>query len=360
MQKIRSTLIFILFCISVAQNSVDISEIQGLNYSCNACHTNSGWTEIVLTGFHHDSTGFKLRDAHDGTECRACHLGETLLEVHQFRNASTQCIDCHLDIHDGQFGRICETCHSPSNWLTNRDGFRHELTNFPLTEGHIGVDCRRCHPSAQEGIYRGTSLFCSDCHQIENAQADLTIPDHSLFSDQCEICHHPNKWNIPSMDHSRTGYPLLGKHNAADCNLCHTDQYIGTNTECFTCHYEDYTQTSEPVHVQQIYPLTDCASCHTPSSWSKSVYDHQPEPDICSLCHLIDWFSANENVIGHFSLPNQCMSCHSTTNWNDFIFDHTITSFHLTGMHVTTDCTLCHENGFYLTPTACMDCHIEA
>ncbi|NQU68223.1 MAG: hypothetical protein HQ510_09805 [Candidatus Marinimicrobia bacterium] len=360
MKVINKFILFVGFtCLGFTQTTVEMAEISGLNYPCNACHANTGWTDLTLTGFHHDSTGFQLRDAHEYVNCRACHTGESLLEVHQFGQASDQCQDCHQDIHHGQLGNTCETCHSPTTWFTNRDGFRHELTVFPLTDSHLGVECRRCHPAAQEGSYRGASVFCADCHQNENTQADLAVVDHNMFSDQCEYCHNPDRWEEPAMDHARSGYPLIGKHNSAECNSCHVDQYIGTDIECFVCHFDEYSTTTEPVHIEKIYPLTECKLCHDPRTWSNSIYSHQPEPEICSLCHISDWFAANQTVLGHFSLPNQCASCHTPRAWDEFSFDHSLTSFDLSGMHLATTCLLCHENGFYLTPTECSDCHID-
>ncbi len=336
-----------------------LTEIPGLNFPCISCHTNTGWTELTLTGFDHDSTGFPLQDSHESLNCRDCHPGKSLLEIHQFGNASDQCRDCHTDIHSGQLGPDCKTCHTPANWLTNRDGFRHELTIFPLAGNHRGVDCGACHPTAQEGVYRGVSLICADCHQAENTLADGVVMDHGLFSDQCEYCHGPADWKPPEMDHSRTGYPLVGRHTSTSCSLCHTAGYVNTVTECFVCHLDAYTLTTEPIHIQQIYPLTDCQKCHDPRSWTRSIYDHYPPPENCSLCHLKNWFAANQTIIGHLSLPNQCQSCHVISAWNEFLFDHSITSYELSGMHLTAACSGCHSDGFYLTPTECADCHME-
>jgi len=147
---------------------------------CASCHALTGFRPSTVDVAAHARYRFILTGAHRATPCAACHRDLTRPGVRPllFGAAGTSCRDCHQDPHGGQFadstgGRAaatCDHCHVT-------DGFRpaplfdHDRdTRFPLTGGHTGVSCERCHRvapgTAGRGVtrYRGTATACEACH----------------------------------------------------------------------------------------------------------------------------------------------------------------------------------------------------
>ncbi len=327
---------------------------------CLHCHTPDSWTDLTYSRFDHDKTEFPLVDNHRLSKCEKCHTGKTNPDFHRFETVSAECIGCHQDVHTGQLGTACENCHSSESWFTYREGFIHDLTIFPLTGKHLGLSCDRCHVDGERGTFRGTTTECAACHNESRIIADANVIDHTLFQNDCSLCHTPTDWNVSAFVHSSTGFPLSGRHDETSCLSCHEEGFFSTNGECFSCHIEDYDATTDPVHIQQIYPITDCADCHDASRWTESFYSHSPLPESCNICHLSNLLEANESVPGHYTLPNQCNECHIPNDWEDMTFDHTVTGYPLDGIHIVTECMACHEDGFYTTRSVCLDCHEEA
>jgi len=63
-------------------------------------------------------------------------------------------------------------------------------------------------------------------------------------------------------DHSKTRFPLAGKHLKVACEKCHTKALRETPRECDTCHKKD------DVHRGR---RPDCAKCHVPTDWGKII-----------------------------------------------------------------------------------------
>jgi len=126
----------------------------------------------------------------------------------------------------------------------------------------------------------------------------------------CKNCHTPASWKMSAgkagrgFDHSRTGFPLTGRHESAACNQCHSGERRVTR---------------------------DCSNCHRDPHQSR--------------------------------LSGRCASCHSSRRWNDMEpFEiHRRTRFPLTGMHALADCTECHQrNGerkWTTVQSDCFSCH---
>ncbi len=69
---------------------------------CQNCHTYTSWKPIrSKPEFNHDNTGYPLRGMHEKVACTQCHTSLV------FKNVSTNCADCHADIHRRQFGANC-------------------------------------------------------------------------------------------------------------------------------------------------------------------------------------------------------------------------------------------------------------
>ncbi len=126
----------------------------------------------------------------------------------------------------------------------------------------------------------------------------------------CGNCHTPASWKMmggksgEGFDHSRTGFPLTGRHEPAACNQCHSGERRVTR---------------------------ECGACHE--------NPHQKR------------------------LSGRCDSCHSSRRWNDLeAFEiHRRTRFPLTGMHALAACTECHlrngERQWTTVQSDCFSCH---
>ena len=92
----------------------DDSHAGALGPQCSQCHTPQGW---LVYQFDHDTqTDFALTGVHDDLTCGACHR-QRVEETSQI-SLGTACGDCHQedDVHDGEFGRNCERCHTPDSF----------------------------------------------------------------------------------------------------------------------------------------------------------------------------------------------------------------------------------------------------
>ncbi len=221
---------------------------QGRNgRECDSCHTTSAWTDA---DFDHSDTGFELTGAHAALGCPACHkrTGEAA--------APTTCNGCHQvdDVHAGQLGESCQTCHSTSAW--SRDiAFDHDLSSFPLIGLHAAAACGSCHASPR---YHDAGSSCVDCH------AEQDVHDGSL-GEACETCHTPNDWAVWQFDHATdTDFPLEGRHAQTACASCHADGgglHRGFGNDCGSCH------RSDDIHDGQFG--RDCSRCHTANDFAE-------------------------------------------------------------------------------------------
>jgi hypothetical protein len=260
---------------------------------CLDCHDGA---DRYGEAFDHNrlaSLAFPLQGGHEISACSECHAGARTPE--DLRGAGETCFACHAedDPHQGALGENCAACHAPTTW--EEAAFDHNRSTFPLTGQHLGVDCTGCH---QDARYRGTPQDCFVCH----AQHD----EHGgQFGQDCAACHTPEGWERVAFDHSRSAFPLTGKHLEVECEGCHRENlFKGTPQACYDCHIED------------------------------------DEHD------------------GRFG--QDCAACHTSETWEDAIFDHTLAEFQLTGAHANVACEDCHQGGaFDGTPQACAGCHAD-
>jgi hypothetical protein len=186
--------------------------------NCAACHNVNGWKPAK---FDHNLSAFKLEGEHAGTSCESCHRDNI------FAGTPTDCYSCHQqqDAHNGQFGRDCSACHNPSSW--DHVDFDHNRTMFPLTGGHAGVACERCHSNGQ---FAGLDTTCSSCH------SDPAF--HSgMFGLDCASCHTVENWAAkysgphPGIaDEGGSGV----NHGGGSCRSCHTQSL--REATCTQCH----------------------------------------------------------------------------------------------------------------------------
>lgn len=202
----------------------------------------------------------------------------------------------------------------------------------------------------------------------------VKIP-HKQFEFPCEVCHTTDSWKVIksqlNFDHVRTGFPLRGAHERANCQGCHSGGKFNTSIrECAVCHKEP--------HQGELG--SDCERCHNEEAWAPSTFNHNDQIFLmigahrgldCADCHrnLITYKIPNVNqcadchkVIGAPPRHTQweaeggdCIACHNMNAWDDY--PHLDAWFSLTGHH-RQSCETCHKDGHaFLIPAVCTDCH---
>jgi hypothetical protein len=353
---------------------------------CASCHSEQNW---VPSSFNHDGQYFPIYSgSHNGqwVQCIDCHSNPS-------NYAQVVCISCHQnpetnDQHQTVGGYVysnaaCLACHPQGEATGNT--FNHNTTAFPLTGGHIGVDCIQCHANG----YQGTTTLCVDCH-MDNFTSSAD-PNHVALNmpTDCAMCHTTAPgWSPATFPIHNQYYALNGAHAAVanDCAACHSSGYNNTPNTCNGCHNANYVATTNPNHVTAQFP-TDCASCHNENAWMPASFDHDGlyfpiysgshngQWMQCAECHNNPSNYAQFNCLGCHQNPetnNQhqgvggyvysnaaCLACHPQGEATGTTFNHNATAFPLTGGHIGVDCIQCHANGYQGTTTVCVDCHMD-
>ncbi len=165
---------------------------------CRLCHVGDDWQTLVpdFEFDHAQLTGVPLVGAHQFASCLRCHNDRGPVE--DFQRAG--CAGCHEDIHAGQLGSDCESCHNQRVWRPEGQIELHLRTRFPLSGVHASTACRRCHPGAEVGKFVPTDVECLTCHQDDLARA--VIPPHANlgWTFDCDACHVPTSWDRAELD----------------------------------------------------------------------------------------------------------------------------------------------------------------
>ena len=309
---------------------------------CAACHNVEGFKPSTFTVRDHAATKYPLEGKHVPVACDKCHLPKgPKNEDTLFKITQTQCKDCHEDIHKGQFAsapyqNACESCHSVKAFKPAQFALsRHKETRFPLTGGHMAVQCVDCHKPVPAGSatpvkYRFEDRTCTACHvdphkgqfreQMATKRTDGTPSG-------CEACHTTAKWKeLKRFDHSKTKFPLIGAHRGVPCADCHrppaleTDlknvDFSAASLQCFGCH--------EDPHAAQFAArrdAADCSGCHDSARWKPSRFDHDKRTPFslqgahlevpCNDCHKLTREVNGKNVLFYKPTPRECKACHS-------------------------------------------------
>lgn len=328
-----------------------------LDAACASCHPDHAgrdfdlvsWGDGGSRGFDHRKAGWPLEGAHARVECRECHQTQfqkspiaSRIKVRDrsrsWLGLQTDCASCHEDVHRGQVGTRCETCHGLAKWKP-ADRFDHAKSRYALTGKHADVACEKCHrtetaagaaagakPVAAHDGGGGRVRYrplpheeCSSCHRDPHA---------GRFGAQCAKCHDTKGFMVVSergFEHDLTRYPLRGKH-----------------------------------------ARVACAQCHDP----KRAWGKRPAFAACGSCHR-DAHAGQATLAG---APADCAACHTVADFAVSTFTaerHRATPYALEGAHARAECRLCHARGVEATaaklgsarvimrPAAarCIDCH---
>src|SRR5262249_40561323 len=113
---------------------------------CRACHSEQGF---AAARFDHGTTAFPLTDKHLEVACRACHKSivtaglPVAKRVVTFQGLSKACANCHGDVHKGELGPSCQTCHTPKGFRLAT--FSHPRSPEFFSGQHALVACTGCH-----------------------------------------------------------------------------------------------------------------------------------------------------------------------------------------------------------------------
>ena len=385
--------------------------------ACIRCHSEHNGKEFVPIlwdsnpdDLDHRRTGYPLEGAHARLACRKCHAPEHIsasarktIRVRDLRRTylglDRACLSCHRDEHRQQLGAACERCHTVSRWK-DVARFDHAGSKFPLVGAHARVACAKCHrpePSADGGKpvirYVGMAFAqCQTCHQD---------PHKGSFAAACASCHNESTWktvrNVAvAFDHSKTKYPLRGRHadlacekchRGADfrtpvahgsCNACHKDAHSGQflaradKGECASCHTVEGWKPSTfnlEAHARSAYPLlgrhvqVKCGRCHRPMGQA-TVY--RVKFGMCIDCHQ----DAHQRQFAGGQYGNLCEKCHTVDHFQPAKFTlarHDKTRFPLSGAHAAVSCGECHKippygpkiAAFHFAKMDCQICHLD-
>ncbi len=316
------------------------------------------------------------------SDCKKCHV--------RFKKAeqSTLCLDCHKDVardvtqRQGYHGRIkkqeCRECHTDHKGRTmniaplDEKTFDHRLTDFMLKGGHAGpkVACRDCHkPKAK---FRDAPSDCYACHKKDDTHK-------GSLGTKCADCHGEADWKKTHFDHSKTRFPLTGKHVDVACKDCHSDpKFKGAPRTCVGCHKKDDDKKGHKGKFG-----AKCETCHTDKDWKIILFNHDRDTKYplrgkhklaeCVSCHTgylykeklktacIACHKTDDDKKGHKGKFGQkCESCHTEKDWGITKFNHDRdTKYPLRGKHIQAKCESCHTGFLYKEKlkTACIACH---
>lgn len=336
---------------------------------CVTCHADHAGVNGELRPFdttrfdHGGTTGFPLDGMHANVKggCAACHRQRTFLDQ------KTDCASCHADVHKPSLGADCQRCHSTTTTFRQGSaGFNHAATAFPLTGAHREVACSQCHVN---GTFKGTAFgTCASCHADPHRPAQGTA---------CTTCHASrDSWRTKQVDHGRTAFALVGRHEQVECANCHRQPALRSRPKsdtCAACHVD--------VH-RGSFAGQDCKACHDERGFAKAPFDHsktafalagQHASLTCDRCHAgqaravparaagggrsgagpaVDFRGASAACVSchadvhQAQLGTACETCHGTDTFAVRTFTHTKAppSF-FAGQHATLSCRQCHSPG---------------
>lgn len=151
----------------------------------------------------------------------------------------------------------------------------------------------------------------------------LRSPHGDKLKVACQECHSTQGWkplrSKIEFNHSRTKFPLRGRHTEVQCADCHQDLvFSNAPLKCQNCHADLHRRKNG----------AECELCHNPNGWQVSIHninEHQDRFPLIGAHAAVDCYSCHKvGTVGQFNrfgLSTECVSCHlsafrKTTNPN--------------------------------------------
>jgi hypothetical protein len=346
--------------------------------TCSQCHNEHHGEGFQLihfdqTKFEHKLTGYTLEGAHRSKACRDCHQSSRISDpkirqrTDTYLGLKTNCSACHEDYHQQTLSATCSACHDQDVFSPARK-FDHGNARYRLSGSHNKVECIKCHRKETRNgkpfqVFTGLKFqSCVNCH---------TDVHQNKFGQNCRQCHSEESFHVikgaGNFDHTKTSFPLEGKHLGVSCKSCHKGKLTDPIpfNRCTSCHHD--------FHKGQLLnngTITDCSACHSVQGFSPSFFTlerHNAGPFVlkgahlatsCTECHFKkdNWnfrgvgtncsdchTNIHQGLISENYYPGKsCSGCHQENTWNQVNFDHSKTRFQLNGAHAEISCRSCH------------------
>jgi hypothetical protein len=174
-------------------------------------------------------------------------------------------------------------------------------------------------------------------------------------------------------NHSKTAWPLTGRHTGVSCEKCHSPgrPMRLKRDRCTDCHADAHAgqlkkradggrfEACHDVngfrparfaledHAKTAYPLAGghlavaCDQCHRPevSREGRTIVPLHFASTRCADCHK----DPHQGEVARFVAKGGCESCHRVDSWRQVAFDHAQTRYPLTGRHARVACVSCHR-----------------
>ena len=219
-----------------------------LSQKCEQCHLETGANIFD----HNTQSVFILDGKHLTTRCSDCHPTIT------FKPRPRDCFGCHPEplIHKGQYGTVCENCHTTASWTDIRA--LHDVGDFALVGSHDNLPCLRCHKNSR--ALGGSGNLCINCHRQDDIH-------YNALSPRCGECHTQWSFAPARFDHTTVGCFLTGLHRTMPCYDCHkSGNFGGLSAQCYGCHRDTAIRKGDAAH--QGYQSCTGPGCHNPNAWS--------------------------------------------------------------------------------------------
>lgn len=169
-------------------------------------------------------------------------------------------------------------------------------------------------------------------------------------------------------DHMNTGFPLVGGHATAACEICHVaGVFKGTPRNCDNCHALGRRVVATPKPTNHIVTDAPCESCHFNTfTFLGARYNHGTAlPGQCATCHngtISTGRPASHNV--GLKATGSCDSCHRSYSFLPASWNHVGV---IPGSCANAGCHVQGANQYYrstathvynlMRNNACDDCH---
>ncbi len=189
--------------------------------ACDSCHKTATFDTKTFT--HAGKPEF-YRGFHEKVACDKCHVPSRTPIGAGAAHPVPACASCHKDVHLGQVGTTCETCHTVDGVKFKATKFTHAQSAFALTGKHVSTDCAKCHKTEARAfpVAQGTAMVlkpmdqqCKSCHTDQHlGQLDT----------RCDTCHKTDTFKMFTFPHKGLEEFFAGVHGKYGCVSCHKSE----------------------------------------------------------------------------------------------------------------------------------------